>query len=501
MSTDKQRIFLQAYDPHHEALTRYCHSLAYGKMDTEDLVQEVLLSTYQHFEHIRKKDQLLHYMVRAARNISIKHQRRNRRFSTVWEQPEDTFKAQGISPEARVDVHLLQVALQKLPSAQREAIVLFEISGLKMKEIAEIQKRSEAAVKMAISRGRGKLRKLLSEESEDQRSLALLAFLEPSGSTQDLDKLFTFHQDFVPPVTKESCKQYILGLDLEGLGGIISHVIPLAGTKLVGMVSSLVLMVSVVFLISKDSPQNPLLQPIETQLMSPINWADERDSSHSRPMVQAAQTDNASLQAPAIYQEPDSALLKPALPQTVEPIPSDISLEEGVQDHEGDTNELSRFRTVENQLPPPIDSTISFKVNLPTSKPGLLDIPCDPAWRYGGNILALKNRILSFLKNDKIIPSKKGKMRLTFRQGDSQIIPLITYKEEAGKDIETTLPPALLPKYNKLFKRFKLDICTNRVIETTPKYILVGRISPEGVEGWRIKGRVNGTIDLLDLKH
>ncbi len=297
MSTDKQRTFLKAYDPHHEALTRYCHALAYGKMETEDLVQEVLLSTYQHFEHIQKKDQLLNYMVRAARNISIKHQRQDRRFLKFWEQAEEKFKAEGINPEASVDVHLLQIALQKLPSAQREAIVLFEISGLKMKEIAEIQNRSEAAVKMAISRGRAKLRKLLSEESEAPRSLALLGLTNPFGSNQELDKLFTFHQDFVSPVSKESCKQYILGLDLEGLGGIVSHVIPLAGTKPIGAFTSIFLIGSVVFLISNDTPQNSVLQPIQPHLIPSIDWADEGDTSHSPPFVQPAQSIEDSLQA------------------------------------------------------------------------------------------------------------------------------------------------------------------------------------------------------------
>jgi len=71
MADPKQQIFLKAYEACHEPFVRYCSALAYGKMDAEDLVQDVLLSAYQHFEKIEKKDQFLHYLIRSARNRSI----------------------------------------------------------------------------------------------------------------------------------------------------------------------------------------------------------------------------------------------------------------------------------------------------------------------------------------------------------------------------------------------------------------------------------------------
>ena len=51
---------MEAYEKCHEPFVRYCSALAYGKMDADDLVQDVLLSAYQRFERIEKKNELLH---------------------------------------------------------------------------------------------------------------------------------------------------------------------------------------------------------------------------------------------------------------------------------------------------------------------------------------------------------------------------------------------------------------------------------------------------------
>ena len=78
MSNTKQIAFTKAYQACHEPFLRYCSALTYGKMDTEDLVQDVLLSTYLHFEKIQQKGNLLHYMIRAARNRAISFWRRQK---------------------------------------------------------------------------------------------------------------------------------------------------------------------------------------------------------------------------------------------------------------------------------------------------------------------------------------------------------------------------------------------------------------------------------------
>ena len=76
----------------------------------------------------------------------------------------ERLSAQGVSPEAVLDIQLLYRTMDKLPVKQRDALVLFEISGFSMKEIAEIQGSTEGAVKTKISRGRQKLKDMLREK-------------------------------------------------------------------------------------------------------------------------------------------------------------------------------------------------------------------------------------------------------------------------------------------------------------------------------------------------
>jgi RNA polymerase sigma-70 factor (ECF subfamily) len=68
------------------------------------------------------------------------------------------------NPELTFDLHLLHLALDKLSEKEKEGIILFEISGFSIKEIAEIQQESESAIKTRLSRSRQKLKQILEDE-------------------------------------------------------------------------------------------------------------------------------------------------------------------------------------------------------------------------------------------------------------------------------------------------------------------------------------------------
>lgn len=161
---------MKAYAPCHEPFGRYCAALAYGRMDVQDLMQDVLLSAFQQFDRIRKKDELLHYLIRAARNRAVSVWRSGRRQERICEQQAARLADRGASPEMLVDVGILYGALDTLPSAQREALFLFEVSGLSMAEIAEIQGSTENAVKTRVSRARITLRTTLDGRARSVRT-------------------------------------------------------------------------------------------------------------------------------------------------------------------------------------------------------------------------------------------------------------------------------------------------------------------------------------------
>src|SRR5690606_2959223 len=128
------------------------------------LVQESLLATLQSFHKIKNKELLLSYLFSVASNI-VKNKKRRLKFSASWdEQIMEKLESRVDDPETALDIHYLYKAIEQLPANQREAIVLFEISGFSVKEIAKIQQSSTEAVKTRLSRSRKKLKEMLSDQ-------------------------------------------------------------------------------------------------------------------------------------------------------------------------------------------------------------------------------------------------------------------------------------------------------------------------------------------------
>ncbi|HNE79547.1 MAG TPA: RNA polymerase sigma factor [Flavobacteriales bacterium] len=169
MASDERSAFMQAYEPCHAAFARYCAALAYGRMDVQDLMQDVLLSAFQRFDHIRKKDELLHYLMRAARNRMVSSLRINRRNEAITSKQTERLLERGATAEQLTDAGILHQAINKLPTAQRDALVLFEVAGLSMAEIAAIQGCNENAVKTRVSRARAAVRSMLEGRTKPLR--------------------------------------------------------------------------------------------------------------------------------------------------------------------------------------------------------------------------------------------------------------------------------------------------------------------------------------------
>ncbi|MGH2796613.1 MAG: RNA polymerase sigma factor [Thermoleophilaceae bacterium] len=94
-------------------------------------------------------------LFRIARNLAFDHLRR-RRVLTLFVRYE-TVPELGVVDD-RTDRIAVWSAVERLPVMEREAIVLRYRWDLSTAEIAEIQNRSEGAVRALLSRALGKLR-------------------------------------------------------------------------------------------------------------------------------------------------------------------------------------------------------------------------------------------------------------------------------------------------------------------------------------------------------
>jgi RNA polymerase sigma-70 factor (ECF subfamily) len=157
MSKDKQAHFLHLYEPVHDRFERFCRARAFGEMDFRDLINETLLIAYQRMDILRSEQAFLSFLFSISVNV-LNNQHRKKREER---QSENHDAIADMSQEVNADTHFLYLALSQLPAAQKESIILFEISGFKIKEIAEIQSVSEDAVKQRLKRGRERLQEIL----------------------------------------------------------------------------------------------------------------------------------------------------------------------------------------------------------------------------------------------------------------------------------------------------------------------------------------------------
>ena len=164
-------MFKELYNPCHQAFLRYCRGLTGDLDDAMDLAGETVLIVFENLDRIRKKDSFKAYLYSVARRLQLQHYRRIRFRGVFDEKIAELLKDEGSMPDINHDVELLYDLISRLPHKQKEAIVLFEISGFSLKEIRELQGGTLSGVKMRLSRGRNQLRLWLTDPSGKEEEL------------------------------------------------------------------------------------------------------------------------------------------------------------------------------------------------------------------------------------------------------------------------------------------------------------------------------------------
>ena len=137
-SDDKQREFMSLYEPCHAKLTRYVQAVVWNETEVKDIVSETVCQAYERFDALQKKESLLYYLFTIAKRLISKYQKEKK-------LKEDNPALMMTKPDVnansayRVEVADLHYALRKIPAEQCEAVILFEILGFSLNEIADMQ--------------------------------------------------------------------------------------------------------------------------------------------------------------------------------------------------------------------------------------------------------------------------------------------------------------------------------------------------------------------------
>ena len=139
-------------------LHRYCSRLVGSAIDGEDVVQESLAKAYYALSQSPEVPPLRPWLFRIAHNTAIDFLRRyDRRFVEAVAHLPETAEVADVDASPDV-VRAALSAFVTLPLAQRSAVILKDVLGLSLDEIARTMGTTVPAVKAALNRGRTSLR-------------------------------------------------------------------------------------------------------------------------------------------------------------------------------------------------------------------------------------------------------------------------------------------------------------------------------------------------------
>lgn len=176
MNDDEFELRLKALRPR---LHRYCARMTGSTFAGEDVLQDSLIKALHARAQGTQVDNFEAWLYRIAHNTSLDFLRERSRNAVV--PLTDDVEAAPL-PEAYVVAISFQTFV-RLPELQRCAVILKDVLGHSIEEIASIAECSEAAAKSALQRGRAALRQL-AQVADDARL--------PMMSDPDREKITAF---------------------------------------------------------------------------------------------------------------------------------------------------------------------------------------------------------------------------------------------------------------------------------------------------------------------
>ena len=153
--------------PVHEEVRMFARRIAGSNAEGDDVFQEAVLRAARKLSGLRDRARFRAWMCSVV--VSVHRTRCRRAWWKRWafrEVPEPIGDDGSRWADERASASRAAAALATLSPPQREAIVLFELHGYSLEEIAEIQQTSWSSVKSRLSRGRDRLREFYARLDE-----------------------------------------------------------------------------------------------------------------------------------------------------------------------------------------------------------------------------------------------------------------------------------------------------------------------------------------------
>jgi RNA polymerase sigma-70 factor (ECF subfamily) len=155
--------FQQLVDAYYEPLYRFALSLARNETDAADLVQQTFSQWARKGHQLRDPNLAKTWLFTTLRREFLGTLRKSARYS---DEPPTEGEA-SLEPDQAESLDAAEVmeCLQKLPLEYREPLVLFYLRDVSYSEIAEILEVPMGTVMSRLSRGKTRLRAMLSNSN------------------------------------------------------------------------------------------------------------------------------------------------------------------------------------------------------------------------------------------------------------------------------------------------------------------------------------------------
>ena len=157
------------------ALVRFARSITRDHHAAEDCAQEAIVRAYERRDELAEVRDLDAWLRRVVHNLAIDRARRDREIAVEaveerWMSDEYTVDTEAVVAVAETRVEI-EDALVRLPAIYRMAVVLHDIEGLTVREIAELADVDLPAAKQRLRRGRMMMVTALAEGHERRVAL------------------------------------------------------------------------------------------------------------------------------------------------------------------------------------------------------------------------------------------------------------------------------------------------------------------------------------------
>lgn len=177
------------YREHAPEVYRYAYAVLGNRADAEDVMQTVFVNALRAMEHGERPRKPSNWLITIAHNV-VRQRFRQEQTRPAEVELDAELEAPGATPGGEGSIEDLVRALQRIPSSQREALVMRELEGRSYTEIREVLGVSGRALETLLFRAR----RSLAEELEnlvtcDRAELAISKHADARLSRKELRRL------------------------------------------------------------------------------------------------------------------------------------------------------------------------------------------------------------------------------------------------------------------------------------------------------------------------